>query len=293
MKRFSISDIESLTGIKAHTIRVWEQRYNFFTPKRSETNIRYYSDDDLCTFLNIATLSDNGYKISKISKMSSEEIISLVKELQSNHLDSHIQIQMLSNAMVKLDETEFENIINTCIDDIGLEKSMQEVIFPFMRKVGIMWQIGSINPAHEHFATHKIEQKIIEATYKIPFKIKPSSKKYVLFLPPNEQHELGLLFAQYLLRKHEQQCLYLGQNLPYQTLAETVEYYQPDFVFTVLTSSSSEDKPSFVLERIKKAIGNVPLFITGGQAIALQPTEDGNTHIIKDILSFINLISGK
>ncbi len=290
MRYFSISDIESLTGIKAHTIRIWEQRYQLVTPKRTDTNIRYYDDDDLCTFLNIATLSDNGYKISKISKMDSAELISLVKTLQTNNNNAHTQIQTLCNAMIKMDDTEFEGIINYCIDKIGLEDAVSEIVFPFLYKIGAMWQVGAINPAHEHFATHKIEQKIIEATYKLQVKANDRSKKYILFLPPLEQHELGLLFAQYLLRKYGHHCLYLGQNLPYDTLKEVVDYYQPDFAFTVLTTALGDANTENVLKNLKNAVSETMLMVTGNRIANYNGDETGNLKIIRNIVSFIDLI---
>lgn len=290
MKHFSISDIESLTGIKAHTIRIWEQRYNIFCPKRTETNIRYYDDDDLCLFLNIAILNDNGYKISKISKMDADEIITIVKDLQANHKNVTTQIQTLCNAMIKMDEVEFEEVINHFIDEVGLEKAMADFIFPFLHKVGEMWQVGTINPAHEHFATHKIEQKIIEATYKLTFRAEKNSKRYVLFLPPQEQHELGLLFAQYLLRKYGKNCLYLGQNLPFDTLKEVVNYYQPDFVFTVLTTCLNESSVEKTLDHLKSAAPNTPLVVTGNSVAGLSGEVEENIHVIKNITAFINFI---
>ncbi|HET8830259.1 MAG TPA: MerR family transcriptional regulator [Pelobium sp.] len=290
MKHFSISDIESLTGIKAHTLRIWEQRYDIFIPKRTETNIRYYDDDDLCLFLNIATLNENGYKISKISKMDSAEIVSAVKAIQANHKNANAQIQTLCNAMIKMDELEFESIINHCINDIGLEESMTEILFPFLYKVGEMWQVGTINPAHEHFATHKIEQKIIEATYKLEVKTTVKSKKYVLFLPPEEQHELGLLFAQYLLRKHGQHCLYLGQNLPFETLREVVAYYYPDFAFTALTTSLLNTKIETTLNSLVEVLAGTPLFVTGNQVINCTQPNTSKLRVIKNIESFIEQI---
>nr|WP_294899892.1 MerR family transcriptional regulator [uncultured Pedobacter sp.] len=290
MKHFSISDIESLTGIKAHTIRIWEQRYNIFQPKRTETNIRYYDDDDLCLFLNIATLNENGYKISKISKMDNAEIIKIVKDLQANHTNVHTQIQSLCNAMIKMDEAEFEEIINYCINDFGLEESMTEILFPFLYKIGVMWQVGTINPAHEHFATHKIEQKIIEATYRLDVKTDKHSKKYVLFLPPEEQHELGLLFAQYLLRKYGQHCLYLGQNLPFDTLKEVADYYQPDFAFTSLTTALADYNVENTLKHLTDALGSTLLFVTGNQVVNCNYEKPGSLQIIKNIASFITQI---
>lgn len=291
MKKFSISDIENLTGIKAHTIRVWEQRYNFFTPKRSETNIRYYDDADLCLFLNIATLNENGYKISKISKMNLEDINQLVKSLQEDHYNVNIQVQMLSNAMLKMDDFEFDDILNGCIADMGMEKAMNEIIFPFMRKVGFMWQVGTINPAHEHFATQKIEQIIIHSTFLDAKKADKNSKRYLLFLPPNENHEIGLLFAQYLLKISGHHTLYLGQNLPYDSLEEVVNYYEPDYAFSVLTTAGGEQSVEVVIENLLQNIGSTTLILAGNQISNNNFSNKENLIFIQNISEFTTHIS--
>lgn len=290
MRHFSIGDIESLTGIKAHTIRIWEQRYQLVEPKRTETNIRYYDDDDLCVFLNVATLNEHGYKISKISKMDNAEIVDLVKNLQSSPQNAHAQIQALCNAMIKMDDAEFEHIINGYVNTIGLEQAMSEILFPFLYKIGEMWQVGSINPAHEHFATHKIQQKIIEATYKIEPNVNIRAKKYVLFLPPLELHELGLLFAQYLLRKYGQHCLYLGQNLPFDTLKEVVSFYQPDFAFTILTTALGDPNIDNVLNNLINASNGTTLLVTGNRMAGYEGADTENLKVIKNISFFIDMI---
>lgn len=290
MKKFSISDIENLTGIKAHTIRVWEQRYNFFAPKRTETNIRYYDDADLCMFLNIATLNENGYKISKISRMDLDEINHLVKNLKEDHYNTNVQVQMLSNAMLKMDEAEFDEILNGCIEDLGMENAMADIVFPFMRKVGFMWQVGTINPAHEHFATHKIEQKIIEVTYKNSKKPSINAKRYLLFLPQNEHHEVGLLFAQYLLKVNGHQTLYLGQNLPYEGLEEVVNYYEPDYAFTVLTVSQAEYNTQSIISKLRENLGKTTLIIAGQQIAMNDLNEQENIIFIKNIGEFTQII---
>ncbi|MBK0383172.1 MerR family transcriptional regulator [Pedobacter sp. SD-b] len=290
MRKFSISDIENLTGIKAHTIRVWEQRYNFFTPKRTETNIRYYDDHDLCKFLNIAALNESGYKISRISKMDNAEINLLVKKLQEDHYNINVQVQMLSNAMLKMDDHEFDEVLNGCVNDLGMEKAICEIIFPFMRKVGFMWQVGTINAAHEHFATQKIEQKIIHDTYELKSAKNENSKRFILFLPPQEHHEVGLLFAQYLLKNNGHRALYLGQDMPFESLGEVVEYYEPDFVFTVLTIANSEIKLEDLIHKIKEKINDTPLILAGAQISCNTFSPIPNTIFIKNIQEFIDQV---
>ena len=290
MKKFSISDIENLTGIKAHTIRVWEQRYNFFTTKRTDTNIRYYNDDDLCMFLNIATLNENGYKISKISRMDNSEINDLVKHLKEDHYNVNVQVQMLSNSMLKMDDEEFDEILNGCIDDLGMDAAMTTIVFPFLRKVGFMWQVGTINPAHEHFAVHKIEQKLINDTYQFRKSPGKDAKRYLLFLPPGETHEVGLLFAQYLLKANGHQTLYLGQNLPYDSLNEVAIYYEPDFAFSVLTIAGLENGVDEIISKLKDSLGEIPLILAGNQISINDIPKRDNLILIKNILEFTQII---
>lgn len=263
MKTFSISDIENLTGIKAHTIRIWEQRYNLITPKRTSTNIRYYDGDDLCLFLNITTLSENGYKISKISQMSTLEICELVNTLQQDYYNVNIQVQTLSNAMLKMDEAEFDNIIDKCIADLGVPQTIESIIFPFMRKVGFMWQVNTINVGHEHFATHKIEQRLIAETANLKHKKNGKKIKYLLFLPPLETHQVGLLYTQYLLKLQGHQILYLGQNLPFHSLQEAATYFEPDFALTALTISNPDFDTLALINKLLENIGDAKLLVAG------------------------------
>jgi MerR family transcriptional regulator, light-induced transcriptional regulator len=263
LKTFSISDIENLTGIKAHSIRVWEQRYNIIVPKRTHTNIRYYNDSDLCLFLNIATLIQNGYKISKIAEMNSGQICEVVKSLQLDYYNVNVQVQTLSNAMLKMDETEFDEIFEECIVSLGVQQTIETIIFPFMRKVGFMWQVGSINIAHEHFATHKIEQRLIAENANLKHKNNKNQKKYLLFLPPNETHQVGLLYTQYLLKLNGHKILYLGQNLPFDSLKQATLYFEPDFALTALTVANPNWDTLTLIDKILENLGNTKLLIAG------------------------------
>ncbi len=265
MKRFSISDIEILTGIKAHTLRIWEQRYSFFTPKRTETNIRYYNDEDLRLFLNVATLNENGYKISKISTMTNLQINELVNKLKEDHFNTGVQVQMLANATLRMDEREFETLLSGCVREMGLEKAMDEVIFPLMRKIGFMWQVGTITTAHEHFAVHHICNKITIATSKLKNIKSHEGKRYLLFLPEGELHEAGLLFAKYLLKESGQQVLYLGSNMPLDNLIDIIPFYEPDYILSVITQVRSDSDVNNTITKILESIPNTPLILVGAQ----------------------------
>ncbi|WP_316746736.1 MerR family transcriptional regulator [Pedobacter gandavensis] len=262
MRKFSISDIEGLIGIKAHTIRAWELRYNLVPAKRTHTNIRFYNEEDLRTLLNIAALNDHGYKISKIARMNLEVISDLVLQLKIDLNPESLQLMSLCKTMIAYDETEFVKLLNGCIAEMGLVKAMDLVIFPFMKKVGMLWQTGAIDPAHEHFASNLIRERIIIEINKVGEPQRATSKKFLLFLPEAEMHENGLLFARYLLKSRGHDSLYLGLETPYSDLKKVADSYRPDFAFTVLTSLNLGKNVNKIISKVMDHL-NVPLLVAG------------------------------
>jgi DNA-binding transcriptional MerR regulator len=186
--KFSIKDIEKLSGIKAHTLRIWEQRYGILKPNRTDTNIRWYDNDELKNILNVSLLNNHGYKISKIAGLSKEEIASEVTKIVDSTSKECEQISSLIISMVEMDERRFEQIISNQILRNGFSYTIEEVIYPFLHKIGVMWHTGSINPAQEHFITHLIRQKLIVAIDGQIVIEKNQSKKFILYLPENELH---------------------------------------------------------------------------------------------------------
>lgn len=293
MKKFSISDVETLTGIKAHTLRIWEQRYNFFKPKRTETNIRYYDDEDLRLFLNIANLYENGFKISRISKMTVTEISECVTRLKEDHSNALVQVQMLANATLRMDETEFKDILAGCITDLGLENTMRTVIFPLLQKAGLMWQVGTIGAVQEHFASHLICNRIIVETDKLSG-IKPFEEaRYLLFLPEGEHHEIGLLFAKYLLLLKGKQVLYLGPNVPGNSLTEVLPYFKPDYAVTVFTRIRTRQEIEQSIAKMLDSLPNVTLYLAGAQLEGKNITPHPRVIILKSLDEFEAGINSK
>ncbi|WP_276090812.1 MerR family transcriptional regulator [Pedobacter sp. JY14-1] len=262
MKKFSISDIEGLTGIKAHTIRAWESRYNLVPPKRTSTNIRYYDEDDLKMLLNIVTLNENGYKISKIAEMGPKQIGDLVAQLKMNWNNDSVQLLNLSDATVAYDEVTFSQVLAGCVAQMGLVNTMDTVLFPFMRKVGMLWQTGAIDPSHEHFASSLIRDRLIVEIDRVEKPQIEAPKRFLLFLPEDELRETGLLFARYLLKKCGHDILYLGSEVPYTDLKKVTESYHPDFAFIVLTSLNLGKNINKVIGRVMDYI-DVPLIVAG------------------------------
>lgn len=290
MSSYSIKDLEHLSGIKAHTLRIWEQRYGILNPCRTETNIRFYGDKELKLVLNIAILQDNGgFKISEIAKMSDDDIFNQILFLSQGALDYPEQIQALTIAMLDLDESKFQQLTQNIIKKQGFEGYMLNIIHPFMRRLGTLWLSNSVGPAKEHFISHLIRQKVIAAIDAQELTIKPHSKKFLLYLPEGELHEIGILFANYILRARNHSVVYLGQSLPYEDLLITYEAYQPDYIFSVFTSEPNSGLIDNYLEKMHLDLPNSKILLTGYQALQSTCQVPANIHLLMDFPSLIDL----
>jgi DNA-binding transcriptional MerR regulator len=229
--QFSIKDLENLTGIKAHTIRIWEKRYNLLEPQRTDTNIRYYDLANFQKLLNISYLNSNGYKISKISTISEVEIQRLVREIAiKNDVDTHA-INTLKLAMLNFDQTLFYNTYETLKKEKSFRSIFYDVFIPMLSNMGMLWQTDTITPAHEDFITTLIRQKIIASTEKIQSKqINSSKQTFVLYLPDNEIHELGLMFINHEIISSGYHSIFLGSSVPLESLIDLQSYYD-DIIF--------------------------------------------------------------
>jgi len=292
MNTFTIKDIENLTGIKSHTLRIWEQRYGIPQPKRTATNIRYYDDEDLKLLLNVSMLNRNGHKISRLTSLSKQELENLALSLSEVSTDTSIQLESMMGSMFNLDEAAFDRILTSSLLRVGLENTMLELFFPFLKRIGVLWQSGQVNPAFEHFMSNMIRQKVIVAIDGMSIAKKDHAKKFVLFLPENETHELGLLFANYIIRSRGHQTVYLGQNLPYTDVDSIVGQYKSDFIMSVLTLAPTKLTPqNFINKMAIRFPGNTILLtgiqITGNKAIVTPK----NVKIIYDFSDFITFIN--
>lgn len=267
MAKYSIKDLEHLSGIKAHTLRIWEQRYNLINPKRTDTNIRFYDQEDLKLVLNVSLLKENNHKISKIANMSREEMteaVLLVTEKTTSHAD---QVYALTLSMIDLDEQRFEKIISSNTLKHGFERTMLNIIYPFLSKIGIMWITDSINPAQEHFISHLIRQKVIVAIDGQYPSADANATKYMMFLPENELHELSLLFANFLVRARNSKSIYLGQNMPFRDLNVAYDLYKPDYLLTIITSRDSKISPQDYLNNLSEKFPDTKILVSGSQVI--------------------------
>ena len=265
MIQYSIKDLEQLTGIKAHTIRIWEKRYQLIEPERTSTNIRFYSDNDLKRLLNVSILNRNGLKISTIVTMCNEEINERIIEISETSHDSDNQIEQLIVAMIELDEHRFERILSTSVIKIGFDDTVVKVLYPFFEKIGILWQIGTIYPAQEHFVSNLLRQKLIIAIDGQSGNARPDSKCFLIFLPSNEWHELGLLFFNYLIKKSGYKVIYLGQSVPFEDLVEVSGKHRVDYLFTSITTPLTRKKYSEYIHQLSTSFESQKIYITGYQ----------------------------
>ncbi len=278
MSFYSIKDLEQLSGIKAHTLRIWEQRYQFIKPKRTDTNIRYYDDNDLKLILNVALLKENGFKISKIANMDHMAMQKQVIQLTERSQRYPEQIHALTLTMLEMDEERFEKIMATNILKLGFESTMLNIIFPFFSKLGLLWQAGSINPAQEHFISNLIRQKLIVAIDGQYVTAHTNSKKFLLFLPSEELHELTILFANYLIKSRNHKVLYLGQNLPFEDLRLVYDTHKPDYMLSVFTTSPDQSQVEVYVEDLSLSFPQCQILLTGSQILSRDIRAYPNVH---------------
>lgn len=262
MIRYSIRDLEKITGIKAHTIRIWEKRYGIVAPLRTQTNIRYYSDEDLRRLMNVAILNKYGYKISNIQSMSAVELNTCVVDLTHQDIDNDHQVDNLVMAMIELDEQRFDKIISSSIIKQGFDYTFENLLHKFLEKIGILWQVGKVNPVQEHFISHLIRQKLILAIDgQQEYRIDP--KTFLLFLPENEYHEISLLYLQFLIRKEGHKVIYLGQNVPLIHLKDIFEIHHVDFLVTSIASKLPGEMITEILNELVHLYGEKEVLIGG------------------------------
>lgn len=288
MSVYSIKDLEHLSGIKAHTIRIWEQRYDLFSPQRTATNIRFYNDDDLKLILNIASLKEHGFKISKIVAMPKDLLEEEVRKIGFENRSYQDQVSALTLAMIDLNEDAFSLILDECTSTHGFEKAMMEIIYPFMRKIGILWLTNSINPAQEHFITHLVRQKIIVATDQA--EINNEGPLFLLFLPEGELHELGILFANFLLRMKGARTIFFGQTVPLDAIEEVYLKISPAYIITALTTAPETKEVQKFIKKLGSKFQECQVYVTGSRVIGQDIEFPSNVGVLNQFEDLIQLI---
>ncbi|MBJ6368892.1 MerR family transcriptional regulator [Snuella sedimenti] len=273
---FSIKDLENLSGIKAHTIRIWEKRYNLLSPNRSDTNIRSYSLTSLQKLLNIAFLNNNGFKISKIAALKEDEIPIKVREIVSRSKVEDHAINALKIAMVNFDQVLFYNTYNTLLENKSFNEIFYSVFLPLLNEIGLLWQTNTITPAHEHFLSIHIKQKILLNIERLQIlEPKPVSRTYILFLPENEIHDIGLLYINYELRSKGYHTIFLGESVPMESLTDLLSFFQEITFISYFTIYPEETSISNYINDFNKLLlqkESTNLFLLGKKLLNYNAT---------------------
>jgi DNA-binding transcriptional MerR regulator len=291
-KHYHIKDVVALTGIKSHTLRVWEQRYDFIQPRRTDTNIRYYCEEDLRKLLNITLLYKQGTKLNQLAKMTENEICQCVKKLCTDCTQNDGQLQELYMGMLQFNEAIIKNILNNSFANLGVTHTMLHLVYPLLNKIGLMWQAGCIKSAHEHFISNIIVQKLISITDQQAIAPKSDAIRFILFLPEGEKHDISIHFANHLLQKRGCKVLFLGGNQPILELDQVIDTFDPEFIFTSITTAISYQNLGD-LNILSSGHKSVKFLLTGSLMIENGFNLPNNCKILKSPLEFENLIDNK
>ncbi|TNF45449.1 MAG: MerR family transcriptional regulator [Bacteroidetes bacterium] len=282
---YSIKDLEVLSGVKAHTIRIWEKRYHLLSPARTDTNIRFYSDSDLRRILNVSLLVNSGFKISKVAKWEESQLKQTVLEATEKKVSEPDYVERLILHMLNFDNVGFYYLVNEIIEKKGFEDAMVKVFFVLFERIGTYWQVGSIFPAQEHYVTSILRQKLIAETDKLGVD-NSKGQTMLFFLPEGELHEMSLLFYAYLARKYGYNVIYLGQFVPFEDLVKVQSHIKIDFVFAAFINPLTKEDLENYLVRLKEAFQHQKIFITGWQVRQLMPELPRTVKIVKDYREF-------
>lgn len=263
MNHFTIKDIENLSGIKAHTLRIWEQRYQLFIPKRKESKHRYYDNEDLKHILRISQLYHNGVKISKIAQLPASSIRSMAMEQYLGKQNADAYIHRLIEASIDFDEERFEELFEQALKQFGLEVTVIDVMYAFLERVGLLWLTDHVIPAQEHFASNIIKRKIISALDALKTKPSPSSGTYVLFTPEGEQHEIPLLLNHYLMKASGKKCIYMGVDVPFDDIDIYVKMKNPKYLYFHAITHLYEQPMDDLLKQLKQKFSQQEIIMSG------------------------------
>jgi len=290
MAVYSIKDLEKLSGIKAHTIRIWEKRYGLVEPSRTDTNIRFYNDIDLKRILNIAFLNRNGYKISHIAQLKEAEINERINELSKKTSDIENTIDYLLLSMIELDDEKFESVLSDHIRHEGFENTIIHIIHPFFERIGVLWLTGAITPAQEHFISNLIRQKLIVAIDQVNPGDIIHSQTFLLYLPEGELHELGLLFYYYLLKKRGHKVIYLGQSVPYSDLSTILASTKIDFIFLSFGSSITGDNLNQYIKQLASDFPGKKIIFTNLESLNVGRVLPNGVFRVRNSTAFLRLL---
>ncbi|MDR3681620.1 MAG: MerR family transcriptional regulator [Flavipsychrobacter sp.] len=292
LNRFSIRDIENLTGIKAHTIRIWEQRYGILQPKRTDTNIRYYDADDLKVALRISLLNNHGYKISRIHQMSAHDMSSLIQKINDSGFKLQLLVSELLEATLAMDIDLFEELLNGYLKKNGVEDMVEQLIFQYLEKIGMMWMTDRIFPAQEHLISNVIYRKLAVAIETLPPKQPDAGPKVLLFLPEGELHDIGLMYIYYMLLKNGKAPIYLGPNTPLQDALLVYTHMKPEYVYIHLTAPANEFDVNKYVYKLEAHFKDSTVLLSGGAITSKKiVSRPHNVKILKNLEEVRNVLS--
>lgn len=290
MPGYSIKDLEKLSGVKAHTIRIWEKRYGLLEPDRTDTNIRYYDDDQLKRLLNVAILSNNGYKISEIAELDDQGRTELIRKMLDKQPGGDykydIYITELLLAATTYDEAAFEHHFGTCVLKFGFSETIEQVLYPLLYRVGVLWLSADLNPAQEHFLSNLAKRKFFSAIDGLKPADAASRHTVILFLPEQEEHEIGLLYCYYLLLKSGFKTVYLGQRLPLESLKMAAEIVKPTHLVSFFVTHTPLAERQEYINRMASEFSDVDVVICGSQAVFVEMERPGNVSFVHGIPDF-------
>jgi len=294
MIKYSIADLENITGIKAHTLRIWEKRYNILTPFRTDTNIRYYDNDQMKKLVNIASLIQSGMKISKVSKLSNEDLSDeinkqLAGKSQTESSSYETYAGQLIKAGLEFDETTFNHVFSNALLRYGMQVCYDKILLPLMNRVGMFWCTNHMNPAQEHFVSNLVKQKLHAAIDSLP-PATNSQKSSLLFLPQNEDHEIGLLMSKYILRNAGRNVIYLGQRVPLDNLKSTVKQTRPGQMLFFLVQMHPIESIQKYIDKISIEFKDIQIFVAGFPYIFSKLSIPKNITLIKNPEDFKKML---
>lgn len=285
---YSISDLEKLSGIQSHTIRVWERRYKILKPLRTLGNTRKYDDDQLKKLLNIATLNKSGLKISKISQLSSADLNKLSSHAENsehNQTGFDLLISQLLNCVFEFDEQKLELLLNRFIKKFGLTECYKHIMFPLLVRVGFMWLKHNIRPSNEHFLVNILRQKIMAETDVVPIS-KETEKTWLLFLPDHEDHDIGLLFAKYLLKKANQKVIFLGGKVSTLDISDIFKSVEINCVLLFMIKSRNINEAQRYLDKLAIDCEGLTIYVAGNKEILSHIKQPAEMVWLKTVSQF-------
>ena len=292
MGNYSIDQFSSITGITKFVLRTWENRYAYLKANRSETNIRIYNDEMIVRALNTNYLLEAGYKISKISKISEIELIKIVDEIKVNQIEGkeNYYINQIIISTLEFSTSKFNKVFEEGVLEFGILDFYKKVILATLNRIGILWLTNKIGPSQEHFLSENIKQKLIMSS-DIYLNQENTKQTWLLFLPEKEFHEIGLLFARFILVKNGFNVIYLGSNLPHESLNQVNEKIKIDNTLMFSVSNSSLININSTIEYLESNFYSANNYIVSKEITTKMISEKSNINILNDVNSFINIIS--